>query len=109
MDERPKVTRKPPAASKPPPEHTRWKPGQSGNPGGRQALPEAFRARGAEALEKLVAIALTDGHDDQVRALIFVAERIFGKAAQSVEVSGAALTPAAEALIALAKRKGEAK
>lgn len=30
-------------ARKPPPEHTRWKPGQTGNPGGRPKLPKELR------------------------------------------------------------------
>lgn len=67
-------------------------PGQSGNPGGRPKGQREFRlrcrefmtARGWALLEKL---ATTKGRE-QIHALKFIAEQGFGRAAQSIEMSG---------------------
>ena len=69
--------------------HPPWKPGESGNPGGRSKLPEAFKQKGPEALEKILAL-MSEGEDDKVRlkAATWIAERIYGRAPVSVEVEG---------------------
>jgi hypothetical protein len=80
------------------PEHLRefaWKPGQSGNPGGRpkkklvdeclEELLEAADSKEAKALAiQLLAKALTG----DTKAAQLVAERTQGKPSQKVEVSG---------------------
>jgi hypothetical protein len=65
-----------------------WKPGQSGNPGGRPKLPEEFKAKGPEALKEILRIATEGEGKLQLQALIYVADRIYGKAVQGVEVEG---------------------
>lgn len=61
--------------------------GQSGNPGGRTALPEAFKKSGPAALEKLV--KLMDSQDDNIslKAAQSVADRVYGKAVQAVDAN----------------------
>lgn len=72
-----------------PPVHTRWKPGQSGNPGGRPLkIKEAENIllenlkKATEKISKLV-----DSEDDRVslQASVQVMERMMGKAVQKVE------------------------
>lgn len=67
-----------------------FKPGQSGNPGGRKkADPEfvrAVREAAKGALERIVALS-KDAKDQKVRlqASIWLAERAHGKPAQSID------------------------
>jgi len=62
-----------------------WQPGQSGNPGGRPALPEDFRAKGPDALAKLVSLMDHKSPQIALRAAELVIDRIFGKATQPTE------------------------
>ena len=64
---------------------TPWPPGQSGNPGGRRPLPDAFKERGPEALERLVEFMTDDDSRIALRATEVVVERIYGKPAQPLE------------------------
>lgn len=64
-------------------------PGSTGNPGGRPALPDAFKENGPEALTKLVAFMEDDDSRIALRATEIVVERIYGKPAQPLEHDGA--------------------
>jgi hypothetical protein len=65
-------------------------------------LPDWFKSKAPELLAKVVAIAEDPSHEHQYRALEWCVERHYGKARAEVEVSGQILTPAAEAIAALA-------
>src|SRR5262245_7051804 len=66
-----------------------WKPGQSGNPGGRPksvyALAELARENTAEAIEKIVSI-MRNGDSDTVqrKAAEILRDRGYGKAVQVI-------------------------
>jgi hypothetical protein len=79
-----------------------FRPGQSGNPGGRPKLPDFFRERGPEALKEILRIATEGEGKLQMQALIYVADRIYGKAVQGVEVeTGEGVNGMLAALLAL--------
>lgn len=59
--------------------------GQSGNPGGRPSLPEAFKKKGPGALKKLAEFMTDKDHRIALRATELVAERIYGKPTQPLE------------------------
>jgi len=70
-----------------------WKPGQSGNPGGRPKIPEAtkeaFKEASPEALECLREIMRSGGNDSaRVAAAIHILDRAMGKVSQGVELTG---------------------
>ena len=90
-------------------QRTRWRKGQSGNAGGRpktRLLSEAFRARLAEVVpgdrrgrtyaeliaENVVEIALGEG-SAAIAAANEIANRIEGRATQSIQVSDFAADP----------------
>lgn len=64
----------------------------SGNPGGKQKIPEWFKAKGERALELMVNSMEDDDLADVLRqdARKWVAERVFGKAKQDNEGEGIA-------------------
>jgi hypothetical protein len=66
----------------------RLQPGSVANPGGRPKLPDFFREKGPEALKEILRIATEGEGKLQLQALIYVADRIYGKAVQGVEVEG---------------------
>ena len=68
-----------------------WKKGQSGNPGGRPAVPEdvkeALRAASPQAVATLVQIMLNGKSEDtRVKAANIILERAHGKAVAAVDV-----------------------
>jgi hypothetical protein len=70
---------------------SKWQPGQSGNPGGRPALAKEFRARLSRFMvdeggtEELLAIAGGKRDPkDQLRALQYIADHVYGKAPQVI-------------------------
>lgn len=68
-----------------------WKPGQSGNPGGRRPIPEevkeALQAATPAAVKTLVEI-MTQGksEDTRVKAASIILDRVYGKAAAQLDV-----------------------
>ena len=72
-----------------PPEGRRFKPGKSGNPGGRpkeeREVALLLRARGPEVAAKLVKLAL----NGNVAAIKEFNDRAYGKAKQILELTGA--------------------
>lgn len=80
MDTSQQVPRKPARDA-----HGRLLPGGTANPGGRTALPDAFKEKGPEALEKLVEFMAHADPRIALRATEVVTERIYGKAAQPLE------------------------
>ena len=73
-------------------ERGQFRPGQSGNPGGRPKLALEFRTRCREFMDEegwnlLVRLATTEGRE-QIHALRFIAEQGYGRAVQSVESVG---------------------
>ena len=83
-----------------------WKPGQSGNPGGRPKLPEAFREKGPEALARIVELMADGDPKVAVKAATWIAERIYGKAAQSIEIEGESTNALIAALLTTRKIDG---
>lgn len=79
--------------------------GQSGNPGGRPALPDVFRDRGPDMLQKMLAIADNPKHPYNFEALRWCSERIYGKPRQDVDLKHDTLTPGAAALLALVEAR----
>jgi alkylation response protein AidB-like acyl-CoA dehydrogenase len=80
---------------KPPPVHTRWKKGQSGNPKGSVKLPDIREALakvladekdGITALEATLAALRRKAVQGDVRAAEVLMDRAFGKAKQSLDV-----------------------
>lgn len=69
-----------------------FKPGQSGNPGGRPKsvaiVKEAAQAYGLEAIQKLAELMHSDNPTIARAAARDLLERGYGKPAQSVELSG---------------------
>lgn len=66
-----------------------FEPGQSGNPGGRPKLPELFKQKGPEALQKIVSLMKSRNEKMAFQAATYIADRVYGKAKESVEHSGA--------------------
>jgi hypothetical protein len=85
----------------PPPEHTKWKKGQSGNLNGRPkgrlsfgpAIEEELRAaikdpngNPIEVRQALVKTLIKEGLKGNMRALEFIIDKIDGKAKQSLQI-----------------------
>lgn len=66
-----------------------WKPGQSGNPGGRPKLPAEVKLRlaeiGPEAVEKLATLKDSENPAVSLRACEVILDRWLGKAVQAFE------------------------
>jgi hypothetical protein len=88
----------------PPPVHSRFKKGQTGNPKGRPKLPDIREALakvladekdGVTALEATLRALRAKAIRGDVRAAEALLDRAFGKAAQTVDVTsaGQAITP----------------
>ena len=80
-----------------PPEHTKYKPGQSGNPKGRPKLPDlkgaiaqilAEEKDGKTALEAILAALRAKAAKGDVRAAQELLDRGYGRATQQIEHSG---------------------
>lgn len=69
-----------------------FKPGQSGNPGGRPKSDSEFlklvREAAPNALKRMQEIASDKKHFDNFNAVKWILERAHGKPSQSLEVSG---------------------
>lgn len=68
-----------------------FKPGQSGNPSGRRALPEWFRDMGPDALKYMKKVAegkIKDKKVSRYEACREIADRVFGKAPQAIDLAG---------------------
>lgn len=72
---------------------TAFKPGQSGNPGGRPKIPEEFKKLAREnsipVLQQVIKIALDEKakHSDRLRAAEILFDRGFGKPQQGIDIS----------------------
>lgn len=70
---------------------TMWKPGQSGNPGGRPVMPqdvkEALQAGSKRAAERLVELIESDDPRVATVAAQAVLDRLYGKPTQSVDAN----------------------
>ena len=75
-----------------PPSGRRFRPGQSGNPGGRPKLEGDVRAlaqqHGRAALERLVQLMGSDNERVAVVAAQAVLDRAYGKPPQGLQISG---------------------
>lgn len=73
----------------------RFVKGQSGNPGGRMAIPGAVRRYAREAPEKMYAIAMDESTPVKVRADIWkwFAEMIYGRPRQQVDMEASVTAP----------------
>jgi hypothetical protein len=71
---------------------TAWRPGQSGNPGGRPKVSaevrDLARNHGPEAIERLVALMHSKNESVAVRAAEALLDRGYGRPMQGMEVSG---------------------
>jgi hypothetical protein len=76
--------RKPPSSA--------WKPGQSGNPGGRPKVSaqirDLARDHGAQAIERLVVLMHSKNESVAVRAAEALLDRGYGRPMQRMELSG---------------------
>ena len=87
-----------------------WKPGQSGNPGGRPKrdmaaeIARAIFERDAEAIERVFAAALRKGDANIFRAL---ADRAYGKPRQQIEHMGEAGGPLQNSIVVRFVNPGE--
>ena len=70
-----------------------WKPGQSGNPGGRPKVSaeirDLARDHGAKAIERLVALMHSKNESVAVRAAEALLDRGYGRPVQGMALSGA--------------------
>src|SRR5688500_7348115 len=68
-----------------------WKPGQSGNPGGRPKVSAEIRGlardHGAQAIERLVALMRSKNESVAVRAAEALLDRGYGRPMQGIELS----------------------
>jgi hypothetical protein len=68
-----------------------WRPGQSGNPGGRPKVSaeirDLARDHGAQAIERLVALMHSKNENVAVRAAEALLDRGYGRPIQGVELS----------------------
>jgi hypothetical protein len=68
-----------------------WRPGQSGNPGGRPKVSaeirELARQHGSQAIERLVALMHSKNESVAVRAAEALLDRGYGRPMQGVELS----------------------
>ncbi len=62
-----------------------FKPGQSGNPGGRPAMPAEFKERGPAALLKLLEFMNDSNRRIALKATELVVERIYGRPTMTLE------------------------
>jgi hypothetical protein len=72
-----------------------WKPGQSGNPGGRpkkrildEHLSEMLEANDGEDAKAIARVLIEKAKDGELRAVQLIAERTQGRPTQAVELSG---------------------
>ena len=72
-----------------------WKPGQSGNPGGRpkkrlidEALEDLLERNDCEAARGVAAALLKRASKGDIRAIQLIAERTQGKPMRAIEISG---------------------
>ncbi len=72
-----------------------WKPGQSGNPGGRprkrlidEALEELLESNGSEAARDIALALIVRARRGDTRAIQLIAERTQGKPIQGIGVAG---------------------
>jgi hypothetical protein len=72
-----------------------WKPGQSGNPGGRpkkrlidEALEELLASNDSEAARDVAAALLKRARKGDIKAIQLIAERTQGKPMRAIEISG---------------------
>ena len=72
-----------------------WKPGQSGNPGGRprkrlmdEALEDLLARNDSEAARDVAAALLKQARRGDIRAIQLIAERTQGKPMRAIEISG---------------------
>lgn len=67
-----------------------WKPGQSGNPGGRRPIPQevkdALIAATPEATRVLIDLLRSDNEKIRIQAVQVIYDRAYGKAAATVDV-----------------------
>jgi hypothetical protein len=81
-------SRKPPSSA--------WKPGQSGNPGGRPRVAAEVRAlardHGHAAIERLVRLMYSKNESVAVRACEALLDRGYGRTVQGVELSAGAMS-----------------
>jgi hypothetical protein len=87
-----------------------FKAGESGNPGGRPTLPDWFRAKGDDALRVLVAVMEGERFDEKVspaQAAQLIVERIYGKPTAAIEADAREVSPAALALLEMARESRE--
>lgn len=71
---------------------TSWKPGQSGNPGGRPKVSaevrELAREHGPKAIQRLVALMNSKNESVAVRASEAILDRGYGRPTQAMELAG---------------------
>ena len=70
--------------------HTAWKPGQSGNPGGRPKvvaeIRDLARAHGVAAIERLAALLKSSNESVALRAAEALLDRGYGRAVQGASM-----------------------
>lgn len=81
-------------------------PGQTLNPAGRAKLPEAFKEKGPEALARIVELMADGDPKTAIKAATWIAERIYGKAAQSIELEGESTNALIAALLTARAKDG---
>ena len=90
----PESTHKQRESRKPP--STAWKPGQSGNPGGRPKVAgevrELARQHGYEAIRRLVELMGSKNESVAMRACEALLDRGYGRTVQGVELAAGAMS-----------------